>query len=346
MKNILAIALLMLGAHDAHALRKLETATPGTRLSAARLYREMPDAQGVQREVLVAELRIPGPARAEIDLDSPLFFQWFLNDRGQVVQSSFPYFATRILSLPASADLSPADRQRLLSSVFYFSITDLNPALIVSTTFNAELPAGGSKPILPLLWDAHNPKGTWGYAVNRALHGSTNLHLLDNPPADIVDFCPKFRSLGRPHRVHFWQALASEISTRESAHIPYCASDEGKYNPGAKGVISSGLLQLSIRSVGNACYQARGCSVIKAQQDLFDPAKNLHCGIAVMSCLANRGCISCKTPEGAWTGVAAYWSTLREPYTVPCAHCPSGTVRVGFKPEIRESLKRTASYCF
>lgn len=331
----------------AHAERALETTTPTTRLSAARAYRELPDDTGTQRATLVVDTKLPGPLKVRIDLDQPLLYQWYQNDLGKVVQSSNPYYAAKILSIPDSANLKPEDKQRLLSGTFYFGISDLNPARVVSQTFDGDLPSGGHKPILPLPWDSYNPKGTWGNAIGEALDQPYNTFLLDSPPADMKDFCPKYGALDKAHKVHFWQSFLTQVSDLESSFLPYCASDEGKYNPDAKGVISSGLVQISLLSIKGACYQSRGCTEIRNQDDLFDPSKNLHCGLGVMSCLVSKGsCLSCQDASGAWMGIAAYWSTLRTPHDVPCSTCPSGHVRVGFKPEIQAALKTSAKYCF
>lgn len=346
MKNfLLGMALFgcALSGSEAQALRKIEVTT--ARQTTARSFREMPDDKGVMQRVLVVDTRIPSPAKMEIDLDSPLMFQWYQNDKGKVVQYSYPYYAAKILSLPSSV---PENEQaRLKAGTFHFTLSDMGTIRIVNLLYNEELPKGGTKPIAALPWDNYNPKGTWGWAIQETLETAAIKHLLDSPPGDITDFCPKFASLPRAKKIHFWQALINEISVRESGFVPMCASDEGKYNPDAKGVISSGLVQISLASVTkNACYQARGCTVIRNQDDLFVPQKNLACGLAVMSCLASRAnCVSCKNAAGKWDGVAAYWSTLRDPHEVPCSVCESGKVRVGFKPEIKAALKNTAGYC-
>jgi len=331
---------------QAQAVQKFTTATPSTRTSSARVYREMPDDKGVMQRVLVVDMKVPGPAQVEIDLDASLMFQWYQNDKNKVVQYSYPYYQVKFLSVPSS--VTPADKAKLLSGVFYMTLSDLNGVRIVNALYNENLPSGGKKPIAKLPWDAYNPKGTWGWAIQETLEQPQIKHLLDTPPADLLEFCPKFKTISRDQKIHFWQSMINEVSSRESGFIPMCASDEGKYNPAAKGVISSGLVQISLASVTkNACYQARGCTVIRTQDDLFDPAKNLACGLAVMSCLAARAsCISCKNAAGAWDGIAAYWSTLRDPHEVPCAICESGKVRVGYKPEIKVALKTGASYCF
>lgn len=328
---------------EAQALHKIEVTT--TRQTTARAYREMPDDKGIMQQVLVVDSRIPSSARMEIDIDSPLMYQWYQNDKGKVFQYSYPFYEAKILSLPSS--VPPNEQARLKAGTFHFSLSDMGTIRIVNLLYNDDLPKGATKPIARLPWDSHNPKGTWGWAIQKTLETPPIRHLLDAPPSDIATFCPKFHSLSRARKIHFWQALVNEISVRESGFVPMCASDEGKYNPAAKGVISSGLVQISLASVTkNACYQSRGCTVIRNQDDLFDPAKNLSCGLAVMSCLATRAsCISCKNSSGRWDGVAAYWSTLRDPHEVPCSVCESGKVRVGFKPEIIAALKSSASYC-
>lgn len=40
------------------------------------------------QRVLVVDLKVPGPAQVEIDLDAPLMFQWYQNDKGKIVQYS------------------------------------------------------------------------------------------------------------------------------------------------------------------------------------------------------------------------------------------------------------------
>lgn len=344
MKILLACILLPLSAFAAHPF---ETDTTLNRPTNVRVYRELPDDAGVTRNALVVDTKLSVQAHIRIDLDSPLLFQWVQNDQNRVVPTSTPYYEGKILSLPDSPDISAPDRARLLAGTYYFTVYDLTPANVVANTFSSDLPSGGHKPILPLPWDAYNPKGTWGNAIQEALNETYNGFLLSTPPIDIKDFCPKYSGLDKNHKTHFWQALISHVAALESSYLPYCASDEGNYNPAAKGVISSGLVQISLLSVKNSCYMSRGCTEIRGQDDLYDPSRNLHCGLGVMSCLAERSsCISCKTSTGSWTGIAAYWSTLRDPYQVPCATCPTGHARVGFKPDIQLSLKTSASYCF
>lgn len=337
---------LFFSAQAAHAVRKFETLTPASRPSVARAYREMRDDHGVMQRTLVPEIKFSGSAKVEIDLDAPLMFQWYLNDKGKVVQYSYPFYEAKFLAVPAS--VSEADKKRLTTETFYLTLSDVNTIRVVNALYNEELPKGASKPIAPLPWDLYNPKGTWAWAILETLETAQIRHLLDSPPGDMAEFCPKFASLSRERKIHFWQSFVNQISQRESGFVPMCASDEGKYNPDAKGVISSGLVQISLASVTkNACYQAKGCTVIRSQDDLFVPEKNLACGLAVMSCLATRAsCISCKNAAGKWDGIAAYWSTLRDPHEVPCSVCESGKVRVGFKPEIKAALKTTSAYCF
>ena len=210
MKKIL-LALLFFGYTAlAHAEHKLQTSTPGTRTSSARAYRELPDDKGVMQRVLVVDMKVPGPAQVEIDIDSPLMFQWYQNDKNKVVQYSYPYYQVKFLSVPSS--VSPADKAKLLNGVFYMTLSDLNGVRIVNALYNADLPKGANKPIAKLPWDSYNPKGTWGWAIEETLETAPIKHLLDSPPSDLLEFCPKFNAISRPQKIHFWPVSYTHLT--------------------------------------------------------------------------------------------------------------------------------------
>jgi hypothetical protein len=233
-----------------------------------------------------------------------------------------------------------------LGKDFYVHVMDLDAALLVSTLYRDSLPKGVERVSYPFAWNAFNPQGTWAYALQKGLGLKSNRFLLESPPRDMEDFCPRFASLGKSEREIFWIAFFNEVVRYESAFIPLTASDEGQYDSGNKGIISSGLTQVSLRSSRASCYQARGCGLVKNQNDLFDPAKNLQCAVGIMSCLSeSAGCLSCKR-GGKWKGIAAYWSTLRDPYQVNCPSCSTGKVTIGMKPQIREAMRAQAAFCY
>ena len=333
-------ALLLVGffVSLAHA-EQFEVTVP--KQAGLRLFQKLKDDQGVERDVLVVQQQVPAGSKLSITVDNPLQFQWvpkMVNGVQKIIQHSAPIFISKIIYLPPEAD------QKLLQGTFYVSIRDMDSVPIVSHIFNEPLPRGAEKVPYRFSWDAHNPKGTWAYAVREGLRA--NEALVSDSPRDVADFCPRYFSLAKKEKEIFWIALVNLIANFESSYIPLTASDEGRFNPGAKGVISSGLTQLSLGSTRNACYQARGCDLIRNQQDLFTPARELRCAIAVMSCLAESGgCVSCK--EGnSWKGIAAYWSTLRTPYTLNCPTCEGGKVTVGKKALIQEMAKAAAPFCF
>lgn len=323
----------------------MEMPVPTGKLAKLRAYQEMEDG-AVKRQVLVGKHLIPEGSVVELKIEEPLLYRWLLNDLGKIIQSSMPYFPARVKSLPEAYEFLPGEREEILAGSFFVHIRDFDAALIVATLYKDQLPKGVEKVGHPFAWDAFNPQGTWGYSLQRALRKKENSFFLKKPPRDMEDFCPRFASLNPLERETFWIALFNEIARHESAFIPLTASDEGAYDPANKGVISSGLTQVSLRSSKAACYQQRGCSLVRNQADLFSPDKNLRCAVGIMSCLSeSAGCLSCKK-GGKWKGIAAYWSTLRDPYEVTCTKCPSGKVTIGKKPEIREALKASAEFCF
>lgn len=337
--------IVAIGMMWASAAAAMELPVPAGKLAKLRSYQEMQDG-ALKRQVLVGKHLIPEGSLVELKIGEPLLYRWLLNDQGKIIQSSMPYFPAKVKSLPEAYEFPPGEREEILAGNFFVHIRDFDSARIVAAIYRDALPEGVEKIGHPFAWDAFNPQGSWGHSLQRALGKKENSFFLKKPPRDMEDFCPRFTALSLLEKETFWVALFNEIARHESAFIPLTASDEGAYDPANKGVISSGLSQISLRSSKAACYQARGCSLVKNQADLFNPDKNLRCAVGIMSCLSeSAGCLSCKK-NGKWKGIAAYWSTLREPYEVNCSKCPSGRVTIGKKPEIRAALKASAAFCF
>lgn len=322
---------------------ELQVSIPLGKKAKLRTPQSMMDEK-VRRTVLVGVVEIPEGSRVSLVNSQPQLFQWILNDAGKILQSTMPYFVVRVLEIAEPNEIAPELKEKILSSQYWVHIRDMDAARIVSHLFPNPLPDGEEKLPGPFLWDDFNPSGTWAHAIQKSLTSKINSHLVERAPRDVADFCPRFFSLSETDKDRFWVALLNEVGKFESAFIPHTASDEGRYDPSSKGVISSGITQISIRSSKQDCYQARGCSVVKTQDDLYHPEKNLSCAIGIMSCLAERdSCISCRS--NGWKGIARYWSTLRDPYEVRCDVCPGGKITIGKKPAIKESLKATAPFC-
>ncbi|MCO5142264.1 MAG: transglycosylase SLT domain-containing protein [Oligoflexia bacterium] len=318
--------------------KTLITQTPVTQLTNLRLPEKL-QHEGKTLAVLVIKDQAPESTTVSIDLRQAKLHQWILNSKNLIVQNSMPYYIAKILSTHES-------RSDLLGKEFYIHISDLNPSLVISNTFDNSLPDGVTKTPHPLPWDAYNPQGTWSYSIDKSIDKKENQFLLNSPPRDIEYFCPRYFSLDKTLQSYLWQSLISHIVRFESLYIPLTASDEGRYDSTKKGVISSGLTQISLRSIKASCYQKRGCSSIKNQEDLYNPEKNLSCALGIMSCLTqNDGCISCKS-GGRWQGIAKYWSTLQEEREISCPTCPGGKVKIGKKALIKEELKNSAAFCF
>lgn len=115
---------------------------------------------------------------------------------------------------------------------------------------------------------------------------------------DVTEFCPKYKSLKREDRVHFWSEFISQMAKYESGWKPeaiyrecsktsciygtcqyhetygYCMKGGSKLDGGL--VISRGLTQISFESA-----VAYGCPV-KVPKDLHDPGLNIYCTADIM----------------------------------------------------------------
>jgi len=343
MRVMILLAFLLSMPVLASVPAEFDLSVPVGKVGKLRVYEQMQD-EGVPRQVLVGAFSIPEGSGVRIRLNDPLLYRWILNDESKIIQSSMPYFQARVFSLPESFDSE--SRDKILNGEFYIHIRDLDAAAIIAAIYRDTLPQGVERVSHPLLWDDFNPQGTWAHAIELGLRQAPNSFLVENSPRDMKDFCPRFDTLKKQERELFWIALMNLVARFESAYIPLTASDEGRYDESNKGIISSGLTQISIASTRASCYQARGCNFVRNQEDLFQPDRGLRCSIGIMSCLVESGgCLSCKKNK-SWYGIARYWSTLRDPYEIKCPTCPGGKITIGKKPQILELLKSTASFCF
>lgn len=131
---------------------------------------------------------------------------------------------------------------------------------------------------------------------------------------DVSTFCPGYVVAARPYRELCWLKLVGAVAQFESRFEPANTFRE------PNGVMSVGLLQLSPNECPNA----------PTLNDLKDPVRNLACGVDIMANLIGRdGYVD---GPASRRGAAAYWSTLREPYTM------SG-YKLGKKPQIIQMTK-------
>lgn len=185
-------------------------------------------------------------------------------------------------------------------------------------------------------WDRISTKGHWTGEAARLIQSS---NLLSNPPSDVTDFCPNYHDLEADGQTAFWIHLLNSIARRESAFDPMVGNDESSFGSNNQGVISRGLLQISYGSIGRP-YRNAGCTATSAA-DLHNVTTNLECGVAIFNHWIDRdNCISCQDGN-AWRGIARYWSTVRDRYTVSCSVCASGEATIGYKDQIIKEIQQT-----
>jgi hypothetical protein len=167
----------------------------------------------------------------------------------------------------------------------------------------------------PATWSNLPAGAAWTNATLAAV--SANLSNLE-AAKDKETYCPGYASASLAARKTCWVRLVSAVVQYESAFDPM-----NKYKE-SDGHYSVGLMQLSTGECSNA--ETLGL--------LQDPVKNLQCGTAKMAALIARdGYIT--TPDNVH-GAAAYWSTLRRPYT-------SGNLHLGKALEVQKITKQFLS---
>lgn len=128
---------------------------------------------------------------------------------------------------------------------------------------------------------------------------------LDLSPRDINEWCPKYSTLLVDERVEVLSEIMVQMARYESNFNPRATYVEKFTDKNNKNVISSGLFQLSVESATQKRYE---CTMIKTQEDLFDPLKNITCAFNIMAFWIQKdGVISDSSNKGG----SRYWSVLR-----------------------------------
>lgn len=131
---------------------------------------------------------------------------------------------------------------------------------------------------------------------------------------DATRFCPRYNELGRSERVNFWGQLIASISYYESAWNPstrYHESTMGTDPVTKQPVYSEGLLQLSYQDIQWAKFCEfdwnldRHLSPTDPNKTIFDPFKNLSCGIGILARQIQRR-------EAIVLTSGVYWAVIRE----------------------------------
>jgi uncharacterized protein (TIGR02594 family) len=124
-------------------------------------------------------------------------------------------------------------------------------------------------------------------------------------PTDIKQYCNGWETMSAKERTEFYVDLFTELCRFESGFNPKCTYKEGFNDAKGKPVISTGLFQVSVESLGGYGFKV-------TQEQLFDPETN----IKAMLTIASRWIIQDEyiaTPGKPWLGLSRYWSPFRTP---------------------------------
>ncbi|MES2963058.1 MAG: hypothetical protein V4760_04150 [Bdellovibrionota bacterium] len=165
----------------------------------------------------------------------------------------------------------------------------------------------------PLMWEAKRPADgpQWSVRTKEMIqqYGSNLLLGTD----DIKTFCPSYNSLSVPQKVHFWAFLISAVTRYECYYDPavrYVEPGMGNDPITGQPIASEGLLQLSYQDVLRHPYCNEfdwsvdsKLNPLDPKKTIFDPIKNLRCGIQILNKQIER-----QNKIGADTG--GYWAVL------------------------------------
>lgn len=263
-------------------------------------------------------------------------------DSGNIVNSAGRYFGSLIIDTSSVSFLQrrrveELNRQRIFIYEWHidketylkqiFDIAPVDKAVYLNDNFE---------------WDRISTKGLWTTEAARILQ-TQGREMLINPPSDVDEFCPNYQNLNLNGKTAFWIHLLNSIAKRESAFDPMVGNDESHFGSNNQGVISRGLLQISLSSVGSRHYRGNGCTA-RSAEDLHTVSGNLECGVAIFNhWVKTDDCISCKDKNGNNRGIARYWSTLRERYQVSCSVCSSGVANIGYREQIIAETSSTST---
>lgn len=129
-------------------------------------------------------------------------------------------------------------------------------------------------------------------------------------------FCPKYNRFSRMERIEFWVHFVSAVTKFESGYKPnmrYFESTFGyKDSVTQEAVYSEGLLQLSYQDGKNykecgqvfSWEQDKVLSRTSLEKTIFDPMRNLYCGISIMNRIM-------KSKKTLFYDSGHYWAVLK-----------------------------------
>jgi hypothetical protein len=196
-----------------------------------------------------------------------------------------------------------------------FSDNSSNDANSVPPILNEPVDPNAYKPV-PLEWEASvSGSSQWSKYIFNYIKTEQPQMMGANVADDVETFCPKYRTLSEDQRVNFWGQLIAGMAKYESAWKPtsrMVESTMGTDPVTGRQVASEGLLQLSYQDQGNYDFDCgfdwsidRNYSDSDARKTIFNPYKNLKCGIYILSRQLTR-----KRAITLTSGV--YWAVLKK----------------------------------
>jgi transglycosylase-like protein with SLT domain len=176
---------------------------------------------------------------------------------------------------------------------------------IVAAALIAALPAQAREDpydgVRPPARNGEVPRTRWSHQPNHVLWNRTAISalkthgraLVDQTPADIKDWCPRYPTASDTHRRAFWVGFLSALAKYESTYKPGAVGGGGKW---------FGLLQIL-----PATARAYNCNAGTGEA-LKAGAANLSCAVRIMAVTVPRDGVI-YGPGGR--GVAADWGPLR-----------------------------------
>lgn len=138
-------------------------------------------------------------------------------------------------------------------------------------------------------------------------------YLYDNIPASMLKaklsdgdlYYKGYNELSDAHKREFFVMLFSSLARFESGFKPETTYREDFADSNGDSVISTGLFQVSVESLGGYGFKT-------TKEKLKDPYTNIDAMLVVANrWLVRDGCIA-GGGKGAWRGMARYWSVFRK----------------------------------
>lgn len=192
---------------------------------------------------------------------------------------------------------------------------DFDPTPVLPTPAPTPPPSNppSSSKTYPLLWETRSEGKTWSTFVFNLFKNELATTFLPGT-SDVTGFCPRYHTLTNDQRVNFWGLLVSAMTKYESNFSPtmrYKESTMGVDPVTGQHVYSEGLLQLSYQDVQWAKFcefdwnKDKSLSPTDPRKTIFNPQKNLSCGIKILARqIQRKNKIAVTGKEGA------YWAVL------------------------------------